>query len=119
MRLKPTVAAVAGALAIGVGGGYLAGVTGTPQPASAQSPPAQTQPSADSMMGGDGASMMTQMMDAEHAKMMRDPAMRQMHQAMVREHKQMMRDPAMRRLEDRAMRKFPAMARMMREQMKG
>jgi len=51
--------------------------------------------------------------------MMRDPAMRQMYRAMVREHKKMMRDPAMRRFEDRAMRKFPEMARMMREHMKG
>lgn len=119
LRTKSMLAVAAGALAVGIGGGYVAGAAGSPERASAQSPPTQTQPSGDSMMGGGSGSMMTEMMDAEHARMMRDPAMRKMHRAMVREHAQMMRDPAMRRLEDRAMRSFPEMARMMREHMKG
>lgn len=119
MRTKLTLAAAAGAMALVAGGGYLASAAGDPEPASAQSPPTQTQPAGDSMMGGHSGSMMTEMMDAEHALMMRDPAMGKMHRAIVREHAKTMRDPAMRRLEDRAMRQFPEMARMMREHMQG
>lgn len=57
------------------------------------------------------------MMDAEHGRMMRDPAMREMHRTMVREHAEMMRDPQMRRQHERAVRDFPEMARMMRDHM--
>lgn len=111
MRTKSTVAA---AVALGAGSGYLAAAASDPERASAQ-----TQPAGDSMMRGGSGSMMTEMMDAEHARMMRDPAMRQVHRAMVREHDKMRQDPTMRLLENRAMGKFPEMARMMREHMKG
>lgn len=119
MRPKSTAIVVAGTLAVGVGAGYLGTAARNPQPASAQSPPAKSQSSADSMMGGNSGSMMTEMMDAEHAKMMREPAMREMHQAMVRKHSRMMRDPATRRLENRLMRRSPEMAAMMRKHMRG
>ena len=58
MRTKSTVAALLGSLALGAGGAYLAGATGSPQPIPAQSPPAETQPVGDSMMGGDRGSIM-------------------------------------------------------------
>lgn len=117
MRTKSTVTAITAALAVGAGVGYIGGAAGSPQSASAQSPPATKVASKTSKMTGHGGSMMTRMMDTEHAKAMRDPAVRQMHAAMAREHASMMRDPAMRRLEDQAMRRSPEMARMMREHM--
>lgn len=116
MKWKSTTIAAVGALAVGTGAGYAGGAVAS-EPAAVQAPPAKAQPSANPMMDGTGGSMMTEMMDAEHAKMMRDPAMRRMHRTMVREHAKMMRDPAMRRQHERAMREFPEMARMMRKHM--
>ena len=111
MRTKLTALTIAGALAVGGGAGYVVAGAGS----------AAAQPHADkghspsrSMMSGP---MMAQMMDAEQAKMMRSPAMREMHRTMVREHAKMMRDAKMRRQHQRAMREFPEMARMMREHM--
>ena len=86
MAARPTTAiAVAAALAVGAGGGY-AGAAAN-EPAQAGTPQAQGSAPGDSMMGGRDGSMMAKMMDAEHAKMMRDPAMRDMHRSM-REHMQ-------------------------------
>ena len=111
MPTKLTAFAVVGALAFVGGLGYVTGAgSGS---AAARSPVAKS--GSDPMMSG-GGSMMA-MMDAEHAKMMRDPAMRQMHRTMVREHAKTMRDGQMRRQHQRAMRDFPNMARMMREHM--
>lgn len=105
MRLKSAAAALAGVLAAGVGGGYLADAAANPQPASAQSPPASPQASNGSMMGGAGSSMMSSTTSAQCARMMHDPAMRRLY-------RRMLRDPAMRR----EMHKFPAMAAMMGDQ---
>lgn len=112
MRTKFTALTTAGALALGGGIGYAVGGGGS---AAAQPSGPRGMSMDGSMMGGD--SMMGQMMDAEHAKMMRNPAMREMHRTMVREHAKMMRDGEMRREHEQAMRDFPAMARMMREHM--
>jgi hypothetical protein len=112
MRTKLTALTIAGALALGGGIGYAAAGAGS---ATAQPSAARGISMDGSMIGGD--SMMAQMMDAEHAKMMRNPAMREMHRTMVREHANMMRDGEMRRQHEQAMRDFPAMARMMREHM--
>lgn len=114
MRIKSAAFAVVGAIALGASGGYAAGAKGAPAPS-----PAQTKPSADSMMGGKAGSEMMKMMDAEHARMLRDPEMRELHQAMVKEHTKTMRDPAMQRLEKQAMKNLPEMAQMMRKHMGG
>lgn len=112
MHVNLTALTVAGALALGGGVGYSVAGIGN----AAAEPRAIDRSSPEhSMMGG--GSMMAGMMDAEHARMMRDPAMRDMHRTMVRERAKMMRDPAMRRQHERAMRDFPAMGRMMREHM--
>ena len=108
MRAKMTALTIAGALVAGGGVGYA--VAGTPSAAAKPSAANSSSPS-HSMMGGGS------MMDAEHAKMMRNPAMRQMHRAMVREHAKMMRDGKMRRQHERAMREPPEMGRMMRDHM--
>lgn len=72
MRTKRALVAVSAAIAVAAVGGYLAGATGNPQPASAQSPPPQSEPVGDSMMRGHGGSTM----EAEHARMMGDRALR-------------------------------------------
>ena len=103
MRSKITVLFVSASLLAGAAVGY--GVAGgATDPAEARSQPASS-----------GHPMMGQMMDAEHGRMMRDPAMRQMHRSMVRDHARMMRDPNARDQHERAMREFPEMARMMRD----
>ena len=125
MKTRITAVAVTGALALAAGVGYVGGTAGA-ESAAAQSP-AKNERSTNSMtkrdgghaMGRDGALMMGAMMDRQHAKMMRDPAMRRMHRGMVRQHSKLMRDPAMRKAHNNAMREFPDMARMMRDHMKG
>lgn len=104
MRPKLTTLLITGALAAGGAGGYAVAaaaddpVAPKPQPMSA------------------GMSDMS-MMDAEHRKMLREPAIRAMHRKMVREHEKMLRDPEVRRRYESAMAKFPDMARMMRDHM--
>ena len=80
MRTKLTALTVAGALAVGGGAGYLLAGAGS---AAAQPDADKDHSPSRSMMSG---SMMAQMMEAEHAKMMRNPAVREMHRSMVREH---------------------------------
>lgn len=111
MAGRTTAVAVVAALAVGAGGGYAGGAWD--EAAAAKTPQAQSDMSGYSMMGGHDGSMM----DAQHAKMMRDPDVRAMHKTMAREHAKTMRDAEMRSRHDRAMRKFPEMARMMREHM--
>jgi len=103
MRTRSTAVAVAGALAVGALGSYVAGAAGSPQLALGPSPSARSEtmvgPMMSGRMGGRRASAMSKMMDAEQAKMMRDPATG--------------------RLGDRAMKNAPAMRAMMREHMSG
>ena len=114
MRTKLTALTAAGALALCGGIGYAAAGGGS---AAAQPSKGKGMSMDGSMMSDDSA--MAGMMDAEHAKMMRNPAMREMHRAMVREHTKMVRDGKMRRAHEQAARDFPEMARMMREHMGG
>jgi hypothetical protein len=124
MKTKTTAVVAAGVLVLAAGAGYAGGAAGA-ESAAAHSP-AQNERSMDSMMkrddghtmGRDRASMMAAMMDRQHAKMMRDPAMRKMHRGMVREHSKMMQDPAMRKAHGNAMREFPEMPRTMRDHTK-
>lgn len=117
MRSKAVAAAVFGLVAIGGGVGDLAGATGSPQPAAAQ-----TQAITASSMAADGGAMMGaavmwQMMDAQHAQMMRGPAMRRLRETMVREHRAILHAPGMRRLHLQAIEGLPAMGVMMRTDM--
>lgn len=96
---------ITGTLMAGLGAGYAGGAAASPTKAAS--------PSQSRQMGGAQGPMM----NAEHAKTMRDPEMRRLHGAMVREHARTMRDPGMRRLEKRAARAFPEMVGMMRRHM--
>ena len=116
MQAKIPTLAVAAALIVGAGAGYVAG-DATNGSATARPPADESVSPGHSMMSGRDGSMMADMMGARHEEMMRVPGMRTMHRAMVREHAEMMRRPTLRRQHERAMREFPEMARMMRDHM--
>ena len=93
MELKTGAVAVAGALVLGIGGGYLGGLAGNETSAAETRPPVGERSTAPVMGAADGS-----MMRRHHARMMRDPAMRRHH------------DGA---------KTFPRVAHMMREHMEG
>lgn len=107
MQSRTTALIITGTLVGGLGTGCIGG--------AAASPTAAASPSESREMGGVAGPMM----DAEHAKPMRDRDMRRLHEAMVRERARTMRDPEMRRRETRALRALPQMASRLRRHMEG
>jgi len=71
MRSRTTALIITGTLVTGVGAGYVGG--------AAASPTTAVSPSESRKMEGASDPMMVRMVDAEHAKMMRDPDMMRKH----------------------------------------